>query len=98
LHLQVPFVCGTDYFEANQFIEYGYQLTASQSSGIKPLKRPQFNFDQDKFHQIVWNQRSIRRFRKQFISQEDYLYLWGQIVQPIPTENCEEIEIYAVVH
>jgi SagB-type dehydrogenase family enzyme len=98
LRLQVPFVCGTDYFEAHQFIEDSYQLTASQTSRIKPLERPQFNFDQDKFRQTVWNRRSIRRFRKQLISQEDYLYLWGQIVQPIPTENFEEIEIYAVVH
>lgn len=98
LRLKVPFVCGTDYFEANQFIEDSYQVTASQMSGIKPLQRPQFNFDKDKFRQTVWNRRSIRRFRKQFISQEDYLYLWGQIVQPIPTENFEEIEIYAVVH
>lgn len=98
LRLKVPFVCGTDYFEANQFIEDSYKLTAVQDSLLQPVKQPQFNFDQDKFYQTVWNRRSIRRFRKQFISQEDYLYIWRQITQPIPTEHFDDIEIYSVVH
>ncbi|WP_414545126.1 nitroreductase family protein [Nostoc sp. CCY0012] len=98
LRLKVPFVCGTDYFEANQFIEDGYQVTAVQRNKIQPLAQPQFNFDKDKFHQTVWNRRSIRRFRKQWISQEDYLYILQQLEQPIPTENFENIEIFSVVH
>ncbi len=98
LRLKVPFVCGTDYFEANEFIEHSYELTSVQQSPPQPLKQPQFNLDKDKFYQAVWNRRSIRRFRKQFISQEDYLYIWRQIEQSIPTENFEEIEIYSVVH
>jgi SagB-type dehydrogenase family enzyme len=98
LRLKVPFVCGTDYFEANQFIEDGYQVTAVQRNKLQPLAQPQFNFDKDKFHQTVWNRRSIRRFRKQWISQEDYLYILQQLEQPIPTENFENIEIFSVVH
>ncbi|MBH8573773.1 SagB/ThcOx family dehydrogenase [Nostocaceae cyanobacterium CENA369] len=98
LRLKVPFVCGTDYFEANQFIEASYQVTAIQPSRQQKLKQPSFKFDRDKFHQTVWNRRSTRRFRKQFISQVDYLYIWQQLQQPIPTENYEEIEIYSVVH
>jgi len=34
LRLKVPFVCGTDYFEANQLIEDSYQLTAVQQSPV----------------------------------------------------------------
>ncbi|MFN6568639.1 SagB/ThcOx family dehydrogenase [Dendronalium sp. ChiSLP03b] len=98
LRLKVPFVCGTDYFEANQFIEANYQVTAIQPSCQQKLEQPQFKFDKDKFHQTVYNRRSTRRFRKQFISQVDYLYIWQQLQQPIPTENYEEIEIYSVVH
>ncbi len=54
--------------------------------------------DKDKFYQTVWNRRSIRRFRKESISQEDYLYIVQQLQQLIPTENYEQIEIYSVVH
>ncbi|MBN3871418.1 SagB/ThcOx family dehydrogenase [Nostoc sp. JL33] len=98
LRLKVPFVCGTDYFESNQFIEDSYQATALQKSRQQGLAQPKFNFDKDKFYQTIWNRRSIRRFRKESISQEDYLYIVQQLQQPIPTENYEEIEIYSVVH
>jgi SagB-type dehydrogenase family enzyme len=98
LRLKVPFVCGTDYFEANQFIEDGYRGTTLEKSRQQQLEYPQFDFDKDKFYQTVWERRSIRRFRKESISQEDYLYIVQQLQQPIPTENYEEIEIYSVVH
>jgi SagB-type dehydrogenase family enzyme len=98
LRLKIPFVSGTDYFEVNQFVEDSYQKTSVQKSYQQKLIQPTFNFDKDKFYQTVWNRRSIRRFRKQFISQEDYLYILQQLEQPIPTENYEEIEIYSVVH
>ncbi|MDZ8257592.1 nitroreductase family protein [Nostoc sp. ChiQUE01b] len=98
LRLKVPFVSGTDYFESNQFIEDAYQATALQKSRQQKLEYPQFNFDLDKFYQTVWDRRSIRRFRKEAISEEDYLYIVQQLQQSIPTENYEEIEIYSVVH
>lgn len=98
LRLKVPFVCGTDYFEPNQFIEDVYQATSLQPSRQQQLKHPQFNFEQDKFLEAVWNRRSIRRFQKQSISQESYWQILQAIQQPIATENFEEIEIYAVVH
>ncbi|MEH2096145.1 nitroreductase family protein [Nostoc sp.] len=98
LRLKVPFVSGTDYFESNQFIEDAYQATTQQKSRQQKLEYPQFYFDRDKFYQTVWDRRSIRRFRKEAISQEDYLYVVQQLQQSIPTENYEEIEIYSVVH
>lgn len=98
LRLKVPFVSGTDYFESNQFIEDAYQATALEKSRQQKLEYPQFDFDRDKFYQTVWDRRSIRRFRKEAISQEDYLYVVQQLQQSIPTENYEEIEIYSVVH
>lgn len=98
LRLKVPFVCGTDYFESNQFIEDAYQATTLQKSRQQKLEYPQFDFDKNKFYRTVWDRRSIRRFRKESISQEDYLYIVQQLQQPIPTENYEQIEIYSVVH
>ncbi|ACC79158.1 SagB/ThcOx family dehydrogenase [Nostoc punctiforme] len=98
LRLKVPFVSGTDYFESNQFIEDAYQATTLQKSRQHKLEYPQFDFDRDKFYQTIWNRRSIRRFRKEAISQEDYLYVVQQLQQSIPTENYEQLEIYSVVH
>ena len=98
LRLKIPFVSGTDYFEPNQFIEDAYKATALQKSRQQKLEYPQFDFDKDKFYQTIWNRRSIRRFRKESISQEDYLYVVQQLQQSIPTENYEKIEIYSVVH
>ncbi|MBG1239849.1 SagB/ThcOx family dehydrogenase [Nostoc sp. NZL] len=98
LRLKITFVSGTDYFESNQFIEDAYQATTLQKSRQQKLEYPQFDFDKDKFYQTIWNRRSIRRFRKESISQEDYLYVVQQLQQSIPTENYEEIEIYLVVH
>jgi SagB-type dehydrogenase family enzyme len=98
LRLKVPFVSGTDYFESNQFIEDAYQATTLQKSRQHKLEYPQFDFDRDKFYQTIWNRRSIRRFRKEAISQEDYLYVVQQLQQSIPIENYEQLEIYSVVH
>ncbi|MEJ6482091.1 nitroreductase family protein [Nostoc punctiforme UO1] len=98
LRLKVPFVSGTDYFESNQFVEDAYQATTLQKSRQQQLEYPQFDFDRDKFYQTIWNRRSIRRFRKEAISQEDYLYVVQQLQQSIPTENYEQIKIYSVVH
>jgi len=98
LRLQVPFVCGTDYFYPNQLIEDVYQATSLRPSGQAVLDYPQFNLDQDQFFEAVWHRRSIRRFHKQSISRESYWQILQAVQQPIPTENFEEIEIYSVVH
>jgi SagB-type dehydrogenase family enzyme len=98
LRLSIPFVCGTDYFQAHQFIEDAYQATSMQPSHQQQLEHPQFNFDRERFLENVCNRRSIRRFHKKSISSEIYERIWQDIHQPIPTENIEEIEIYAVVH
>jgi SagB-type dehydrogenase family enzyme len=98
LRLPIPFVCGTDYFQANQFIEDAYQATSLQPSHQQKLEHPQFNFHRERFSENVWNRRSIRRFQKQSISQKNYWQILQAVQQPIPSENFEEIEIYSVVH
>ncbi|GAB1538514.1 SagB/ThcOx family dehydrogenase [Scytonema sp. NUACC21] len=98
LRLKVPFVCGTDYFEANKFIEDGYIETASQASSQKQLEHPQFNFDKERFFQTVRNRRSIRRFHQQPISAHIFCSILQEVEKAVPTENFEEIEIYSVIH
>ncbi|MDJ0796061.1 MAG: nitroreductase family protein [Calothrix sp. MO_167.B12] len=98
LRLKVPFVCGTDYFEANQFIEDAYQVTAVQPSAHQELEFPVYDLEQERFFQAIWRRRSIRRFHKQPISQVDYLRILQSAQQPVPTEHFEEIEIFSVIH
>ena len=98
LRLKVPFVCGTDYFEPNQFIEEGYKATALQKSRQRQLEQPLFSFEQNKFSQTVQNRRSIRRFQKQSISGKDYFNVLKEVEKPVPSESVEEIEIYSVVN
>ncbi|TAE58765.1 MAG: SagB/ThcOx family dehydrogenase [Nostocales cyanobacterium] len=98
LRLSVPFVCGTDYFEVNQFVEDAYKATSMQPSHQHKLDHPKFNFHRDRFLENVWNRRSIRRFQGKSITQDIYWRIWEDVNQPIPTKNLEEIEIYSVVH
>lgn len=98
LRLPIPFVCGTDYFQGNQLIEAAYQGTATEISHYQQINYPDYNFDREKLEQVIWNRRSMRRFQKQSISQDRYISILQAVQQPIPTENFEEIEIYAVVH
>ncbi|HLO86789.1 MAG TPA: nitroreductase family protein [Nostocaceae cyanobacterium] len=98
LRLSVPFVCGTNYFQANPLIEAAYIATATQTSRNQKLNYPDYHFNQEKWLEVIWNRRSIRRFQKQSISSEIYQQILQAVQKPIPTENIEEIEIYAVVH
>jgi SagB-type dehydrogenase family enzyme len=66
LRLKVPFVCGTDYFEANQLIEDAYQVTAVEASSLQKLEFPLFSWEQERFLQAIWNRRSVRHFQSQY--------------------------------
>ena len=96
--LKVPFVSGTDYFEASEFVEKGYKETLEPKSDRQLLIQGQFNYDRQQFYQTVWERRSARNFRKQFISKEDFFQIYQDISQPIPTASFEDLEIYSVVN
>lgn len=96
--LKVPFVSGTDYFEASEFIEEGYRETLEPRSDRQPLIYPQFNYNRDKFYETVCQRRSARNFRKGFISKDDFLQIYAEISQPIATASFEDIEIYSAVN
>lgn len=98
LRLKMPFVCGTDYFESNSFVEEGYKNTILPKSGEQKLARPQFNFKKERFLETILSRRSARRFKKLTISQAEFLTILRELKQPIPTESFEEIEIYWVVN
>lgn len=98
LRLKVPFVCGTDYFEPNNFVEEGYKNTVLSKSFEQKQEYPNFSFEKERFLQTVLQRRSARRFKKESISKEDWFYILKELEQPIPAESLEEIDIYAVVN
>lgn len=98
LRLKIPFICGTDYFESNNFIEEGYKNTIWPESDKQKPEYFQFRFEKTKFLQTVLQRRSARRFGKQPISKENFLKILINLTQSIPTESFEEIEIYSVVN
>ncbi|MBF2019645.1 MAG: hypothetical protein IGR93_05940 [Hydrococcus sp. C42_A2020_068] len=54
---KIPFVCATDYFEQNSFVEAGYQNTILPESEKQKLLLPQFQFDKERYLEAVLNRR-----------------------------------------
>lgn len=98
LRSPLPFVAGTDYFEADPFVEAGYRDTLQPASPAQPLTQPQFGLHPERFLQAILDRRSARRFRKRPISGEDFFSLRQALGQPIPSAQGEPITPYWVVH
>ncbi|MEB3279860.1 MAG: SagB/ThcOx family dehydrogenase [Lyngbya sp.] len=98
LRSPIPFVCGTDYFEANSIVEAGYKETLSPYSFHQTWKKPEFYYEPKKFLEVVFKRRSARKFQQQSITYEDWMRILNVLEQPIPSVSFEAIEIYAVVH
>jgi len=96
--LNLPFVTGTDYFESSPFIERGYRETIAPKSKTQSLVYPQFNYDKDRFFQIIIARRSVRCFRRNSISKADFLAICQDILQPIPTVSWEDLEFFYLVN
>ena len=95
--LKIPFVCGTDYFEPNTFIEKGYRDTLQPQSDRQPLSYPQWSYDRQKFLAVITQRRSARCFRKGSISQQEFRAIFAEVTQPITTISREAIAIYFLV-
>jgi SagB-type dehydrogenase family enzyme len=98
LRSQVPFVCGTDYFEPNSFIEEGYQNSALVTSNCQEISQPQFNFDKERWLESILNRRSVRKFSRNTISQLDFFKILQILKEPIATKSYEDIEVYFIVN
>jgi SagB-type dehydrogenase family enzyme len=94
----IPFVCGTDYFEPNFFIEEGYKNTALATSDRQEIKIPQFQFNKERWLESILNRRSVRKFGKKAICQLDFLKILQILKEPIANKSDEDIEIYLVVN
>ncbi len=97
LRSPVPFVCGTDYFEPNRFVESGYKQTLLPTNYQQEILQPKFNFEKTKIIESIQKRRSARRFQQSQITQEAFFAVWESLNQPIATQSYEGIEIYAII-
>jgi SagB-type dehydrogenase family enzyme len=98
LRSQIPFVCGTDYFEINEFVEEGYQKTALATSDRQAFQTPQSQFNKERWLESILNRRSARKFTKKAISQLDFFKILQILKEPIATTSYEDLEVYLVVN
>ncbi|MEO1069906.1 MAG: nitroreductase family protein, partial [Cyanobacteria bacterium J06638_6] len=95
--LPIPFVCGTDYFIPNRFLEQGYEATLAPASPHQLLQTPAWTYDRPALLDTIYRRRSARYFRQAAISLDEYQAIVSAIAQPIATHSQEVIEVYAVV-
>ncbi|MEO1095646.1 MAG: SagB family peptide dehydrogenase [Cyanobacteria bacterium J06638_28] len=95
--LPIPFVCGTDYFVPNPFIEQAYAATLQPPSVHQSIRSPQWQYDRAAFLQAIGQRRSARCFRKGFITEAEFQMVLAAVNQPIASCSQESIELYAVV-
>ena len=105
LRSPLPFVCPTDYFEVNPFIEAGYKNTVLNDSDTNLFfnqninsKIPEFNYQHQQFLQTIITRRSARSFKGGAISQAEWRQIWHCLKQPLPTASKEQIEIYLIIN
>jgi SagB-type dehydrogenase family enzyme len=98
LRSPLPFVSGTDYFEANPWVEAAYHETLFPASPVQQLQHPQFPFEPSHLSEAILQRRSARQFYKQAIAQDVFWQIVDLLEQPIPTIHHEQLDIYWVIH
>jgi len=77
---QLPFVAGSDYLESNSFIEDVYAQSASYSD--EPIEKHHFfrGIEKEALREAIIQRRSIRAFRMQSISKEEFDFIMEGLV------------------
>lgn len=94
----LPYVEGTEVFEANDLIEEAYKKSLEVISPKCTLIQPQFNYHKSMLQECVLKRRSIREFNKQAISKEQFEAILSVLMQPIPSDCDETLEMYCVLN
>lgn len=97
LRMPLPFVSGTDYFEANRFIEASYRQTCVPTNPQQLIQQPAFPMQPEQWLLAVQQRRSARRLYPYPIDFAALQILWQAAWQPIPSRSIEPLQMYAVV-
>ncbi len=91
----LPFVSGCDYLETNSFLEDAYKQSAVYEEG--DFTPPQFfaNVPKEQLRQAIINRRSVRAFRPEPMSDEEFWFIMSGLCQ-FAKEHA--IDIYYTTH
>jgi len=95
LTLQLPYVSGCDFLETNDFIEKSYKQSAEYRS--EDIQNPNFfeKIPKQQLKTTILKRRSIRAFREQSISNEEFDFVFENLIE---FANKHTIDIFYTVH
>jgi len=95
LTLELPYVCGCDYTQTNNFIEQGYKKSAIYEDTV--IENPNLfeAIGKEELKTAILNRRSIRAFNKLPITKEDFEFIINKLFH---FANEHNIEIYYTLH
>lgn len=97
LRQKLPFVSGCDFLETNESIELAYK--ESQDNKSETMSQDEFNFLSDIPKEMlktsILNRRSIRAFREDSISKDEFMFITKGIFEFAVKQN---IDIFYTVH
>lgn len=98
INFELPYVEGTQVFEANSLIEDAYEKSLMLVDPQANHVQPQFNYHKAMLQENLLKRRSIREFTKQAISKEQFEAILSILNQPICSDCDETIDIYCVIN
>ncbi|WP_295418992.1 SagB family peptide dehydrogenase [Sulfurovum sp.] len=95
---ELPYVEGSQTFEANPVIEKAYEETSILTECKKATKAPKFTYNTQKFQETIFSRRSQRGFQEGAMTKGQFNYIMEAMHQPVLSDCDEEVHIYAVVN
>ena len=86
------------FFVKNELIEKAYEDTLEIKNKKSETKKALFNFQKQRFKDIIFKRRSIREFTKQSISKVQFEAILNVLNQPITNDCDEEVDIFYTIN
>ncbi len=103
--LTLPTLDGSSYeegklsfFVKNELIEKVYEETLEIKDKKIETKKTNFNFQKQRFQDVIFKRRSIREFTKQSISKLQFEAILNVLNQPITSDCDEEVDIFYTIN
>lgn len=95
LRQQLPYVCGCDYLETNEFIENAYKDSASYDDNKTSFVDFFSDIPKDQLKRAILNRRSIRAFRQHSIKKDEFEFILKDLFD---FANDHNIDIFYTLH
>ena len=86
------------FFVKNELIEKAYEDTLEIKNKKSEKKKALFNFQKQRFKDVIFKRRSIREFTKQSISKVQFEAILNVLNQPITNDCDEEVDIFYTIN